>query len=152
MTGAPNGNGFSADFGMRRSFPARPGSVAQARRAMLALPLSEDACERLQLLVSEVVTNSVRHAGDSAYDPAQLDDQIDLLVTHDEDVVTVAIHDRGSGFSPPPPPPTPNGGPTEGGLGLMIVDALSTEWGVEKEDDGCTVWFTLAAPQSTRGA
>src|SRR6185503_7639292 len=53
-------------FGLNRSMRAGLGAPGQARSAIAALPLGEEAREKLALLVSELVTNSIRHAGLSA--------------------------------------------------------------------------------------
>jgi hypothetical protein len=34
-------------------------------------------------------------------------------------------------------------GETQGGRGLLLVDALATDWGSFARDTGKTVWFTL---------
>jgi anti-sigma regulatory factor (Ser/Thr protein kinase) len=142
--GALNGssNGAEPAEPVRRTLPARPHSPAEARRAVHLLTVPAQARETLMLLVSELVTNSIRHAGNSAYDPAGLEETIDLTLMHAEDEVHVSVHDRGSGFSPA----DGSNGRASGGRGLAIVAALSKAWGVDCDDDGCTVWCTLDAP------
>jgi anti-sigma regulatory factor (Ser/Thr protein kinase) len=135
-------NGFRpTQQGLRRNLPARPGSAAEARRAVRALPLSEADCETIVLLVSELVTNAIRHAGSSAHDPSAFDQSIDLHVSHRDGHVRIAVRDNGPGFSD-----RDLGAPREhGGLGLMVVEALAKRWGVDREPDGCTVWCTVEA-------
>ena len=138
--GGGGSNGFhTGEPALRRNLPARPGSAAEARRAVRALGFPEDAREDVALLVSELVTNSVRHAGSAAHDPAGLDGSIDLLLTHTDSEVHIAVHDRGPGFEPSGLPVDP----TEGGLGFVIVDALTKGWGVLSNGHGCTVWCTM---------
>src|SRR5436309_4295969 len=48
---------------------ARPEGAAEARRALVGLPFPEITREDLALLVSELVTNSIRHAGLTGGDP-----------------------------------------------------------------------------------
>lgn len=148
---SPLGSGSSwlrpGDPVLRRTLPARPASAAEARRSIATLALAEGARAMLDLVVTELVTNAVKHAHPVAYDPLDLDHAIDLLVTLTGDEVRVAVHDDGLGFSPSEVPVEPE----HGGLGLLIVDSLSRAWGVESNGNGgggCTVWCTLSAGQS----
>ena len=121
-----------ARFGVNRSMRASLGAPAEARRAVVSLPLLEPAREKLALLVSELVSNSIRHAGLSAGDP------IDLELASVNGQVWVAVHDSGPGFDPQ--------GHADGGdpgFGLAIVDALSDRWGVDLDPNGCTVWCSM---------
>lgn len=129
---------------LRRSLPARPASAAEARRSIATLALAEAARARLDLVVTELLTNAVMYAHPVAHNPTELDQPIDLLVTEMGDEIRVAVHDRGRGFSPPELAVELE----EGGLGLVIVDSLSTAWGIEcggNSRGGCTVWCTLEA-------
>jgi anti-sigma regulatory factor (Ser/Thr protein kinase) len=145
LTGESNGD-LPPQPGLKRTLPARPGSPAEARRAVAALALPEETRQNLELVVSELVTNSVRHAGNSAHDPTGIDDAIDLQLTHTDGEVQVTVRDRGPGFS------MPNGSrgpPLEGGLGLVVVEVLSKAWGVHRDNAGCTVWSVLEVQEST---
>lgn len=115
--------------------PPEPASIPTARRAVERLhgAVSETLLRDLQLLVSEVVTNSVRHAGLSQAE------RIELRITVDERCVRVEVHDAGPGFAPPEGPKTMF---EESGWGLYLVDRLASRWGVTS--DGVTVvWFEL---------
>jgi anti-sigma regulatory factor (Ser/Thr protein kinase) len=103
---------------------------AQARRMVRSLPLQEEARDALVIVVSELVTNSVRHSGVAAGEP------IEIRVTEADGQVSVSVHDRGPGFSPTT---ATNGKPRPAGVGLKIVAALSENWHVECAHDGCTV-------------
>ena len=112
-----------------------PGAVPDARRALEALDdeVSPQTLEDLRLLVSELVTNSVRHAG---LREAQT---IELKVKLLPETVRVEVNDQGSGFEP-----TPRGarGDDQSGWGLYLVSRISDRWGVSS--DGVTrVWFEL---------
>jgi anti-sigma regulatory factor (Ser/Thr protein kinase) len=115
-------------------FTAGPTAAAGARAALSALERSVDPVrlDDLRLLVSELVTNSVRHA--------QTKD-VRLRVTVAGDMVRVEVSDAGRGFSPAPQAPAVE---RAGGWGLYLVDRLTDRWGVARE--GLTrVWFEMDA-------
>ena len=91
--------------------------------------LHEDAC----LLVSELVTNSVLHAGQPAGAP------VHIRAAAVDGLVRVEVHDRGHGPVRARAPGRP-----EGGFGLHLVNVLAASWGVS-HDHGTRVWFELAA-------
>src|SRR4051794_19921554 len=96
--------------------PAEPHSAKVARDAIAGLAGHLGSVfGDVVLLVSELVTNSVRHAGLDASQPLQ------LSVATEADTVRVAVRDPGPGFEPPPPPD--NQGHV-GGWGLVLVDQL----------------------------
>jgi anti-sigma regulatory factor (Ser/Thr protein kinase) len=85
-------------------------------------------------VVSELVTNSILHAGLSA------DDQISLTVTVSDGAVRGSVCDPGPGFGMPSEPcPRPD---RRGGWGLPIVETISDRWGVEENRHAC-VWFEI---------
>jgi anti-sigma regulatory factor (Ser/Thr protein kinase) len=86
--------------------------------------------EDARLIVSELVTNSVRHGPPS---PA-----ITIRVDADAARLRVDVIDRGTGFAPP----TRRAVASASGNGLIIVDALADRWGVLPEPP-TTVWFEL---------
>lgn len=92
------------------------------------------------LLVSEVVSNSVRHARLDA------SDRIQVRVRGTRSMLHVDVIDAGPGFEP-----HIGSGEWGGGWGLQIVDQLATRWGVEC-GDRTRVWFDLAPPVSTGSA
>jgi anti-sigma regulatory factor (Ser/Thr protein kinase) len=98
------------------------------RRARPAKPLST-----LQLLISELVTNSVRHAALGSTDRVRLDVRII------PGAIRVEVRDPGPGFEPSAQPPTPY---QEAGWGLHIVERLADRWGV-LQDRATVVWFEL---------
>lgn len=115
---------------------ADPTSIREARRAVdrLAGVVDEAVLEDLRLMVSEVVTNSVRHArlGEA--------DHIELQISVDRERVRVEVHDRGPGFERPATPTTTV---RDSGWGLYLVDQLADGWGVTT-GRGTTVWFELS--------
>jgi anti-sigma regulatory factor (Ser/Thr protein kinase) len=115
------------------TFPAEPASVAEARAKVcdaLEPHLPDGASQTLRLLVSEVVTNAVKH-GDGG-GPVEVH-------AHWNGEVRIEVCDHGEGFTP-----SPRLGPVDepGGFGLYLVGQLADRWGVET-DDGTTVWFVL---------
>ena len=101
-----------------------------ARAACTAHHAQVLACA--QLLVSELVTNAVRHGGRFAREP-----QITVHLQITGTVVHVDVVNEGNGFEPEPP-----GAQRDGGLGLHLVDRLATRWGVEA-NGGTKVWLEL---------
>jgi anti-sigma regulatory factor (Ser/Thr protein kinase) len=89
------------------------------------------------LLVSEIVSNSVRHAGLDAADA------IEVRIRGSRSMLHVDVIDPGPGFEPEGARPRED----DGGWGLWLLDRLATRWGVER--GGATrVWFDLARPVS----
>jgi len=117
------------------ALPCVPDSVGRARDAVgrLARELSDRRLGDLRLLVSEVVTNSVRHAGLTS------DDTIRLHFSVHPGSVRVEVHDPGPGFIPGPVQPDLT---EPGGWGLFLVEQLAERWGVERGDT-TRVWFEL---------
>ncbi len=117
-----------------RNFSAEPQSVGAARRfAVAALgDAPSDILEAVKLMVSELATNSIRHAETGFH----------LSICHAQGAIRVAVTDHAGGTpklcSPGPEDPS--------GRGLRIVSMLSEAWGVERAAaPGKTVWFTLGA-------
>lgn len=115
---------------------AEPAAIPEARRSVERLvgAVEETVLEDLRLLVSEVVTNSVRHAGLAETD------RIELRISVDRERVRVEVHDDGPGFDRPTEPVSMF---KESGWGLYLVDRLADRWGIVT-GDGTTVWFELA--------
>jgi anti-sigma regulatory factor (Ser/Thr protein kinase) len=107
-----------------------------ARRSLdrLESHLLPEKLEDVRLVVSELVTNSVRHAGLSP------DEQISLAVVILDGSVRGRVCDPGPGFEKPsaPRPRTD----LSGGWGLPIVERISARWGVERNGCAC-VWFEI---------
>lgn len=116
--------------------PGRPESVRVARQAVEQLrgTMTEDTLDKLQLLISEVVTNSVRHS------PVWDSDCIDVKVIELPDAVHVEVFDPGRGFAPRVHAPTFE---QTSGWGLFLVDRLSAGWGVSQQSP-TKVWFDIA--------
>jgi anti-sigma regulatory factor (Ser/Thr protein kinase) len=104
---------------------------AKARDALADLDpsLPEHVVDDLRLLVTELITNSVKYGGDG---PVRLE------ITHEPDRVRTEIIDQGVGFTP-----VERDGDLSrvGGWGLHLVEELTDRWGTYK---GSThVWFEI---------
>jgi anti-sigma regulatory factor (Ser/Thr protein kinase) len=115
-------------------------SPAEARRSLEALlpGLNDLLVDDAVLLVSEIVSNSVRHAS--------LDetDAIEVRIRGSRSKLRVDVMDPGPGFDPEHVLPSEQ----EGGWGLRLLDRLATRWGVER-NDMTRVWFELTSPVSS---
>jgi anti-sigma regulatory factor (Ser/Thr protein kinase) len=117
------------------TLPHEPGSIPAARRLLARLEGEVDdlALRNTRLLVSELVTNAVRHV------PAGEGDEISLTIERADGHLRVEVADHGPGFLPRPRPDMRN---ATSGWGMHIVAKLASRWGVES-DGGSRVWFEL---------
>jgi anti-sigma regulatory factor (Ser/Thr protein kinase) len=122
------------DIALRLSPDAQ--SPAEARKSLEALRVSLDdpVVDDAALLVSEIVSNSVRHAD---LDPS---DAIEVRIRGSRSMLHVDVIDPGPGFEPERARRR-----HDGGWGLFFLDRVATRWGVER-DDRTRVWFDLAPP------
>jgi anti-sigma regulatory factor (Ser/Thr protein kinase) len=113
-----------------------PASVPTARR--LACDFAGDYLDAKQfksfeLVVTEVVSNAIRHGGTPG-------DRIRMAITPKDGFMCVQVTDSGPGLVPTP-------GALEaddnGGFGLFIVEHLTRRWGVTRENSETRVWFEL---------
>jgi GAF domain-containing protein/anti-sigma regulatory factor (Ser/Thr protein kinase) len=89
------------------------------------------------LLVTELVTNAIVHAGT----------EIELRIEAGDGGLRVEVVDRSPG-SPPVIRPAP-AETREGGRGVFLLDAVATEWGTRHFGGGKSVWFQLGPPRET---
>jgi anti-sigma regulatory factor (Ser/Thr protein kinase) len=89
----------------------------------------------VELLVSELATNSVRHGGSD--ESGELAVRTEVL----GEGVRVQVWDHGKGFEGETPQVPERGQP--GGYGLLLLERMSDRWGVRR-DDGFCVWFELS--------
>jgi len=114
--------------------PAEPGSCSRARRliddAVTTWGLPEEFADDAALVVTELVSNGADHATGP----------LRLTVSRTENGMRIEVHDRSSALPVVRPvrPESPRG------RGMIIVKALSADWGVEPDDEGKTVWAELA--------
>jgi serine/threonine-protein kinase RsbW len=121
-----------------RDLPVTAEAAAEARHALdgLATGLPDGRVRDVRLLVSELVTNAVRHANLA---PGDL---IHLVVDVADHTLRVEVHDPGGGFVPSAPAPDPA---RPSGWGLYLVAELADRWGVDS-GDATLVWFELDSP------
>jgi anti-sigma regulatory factor (Ser/Thr protein kinase) len=112
-----------------------PRRARRVLRSELGSVLEADVLDQAMLLVSELVTNSVRHGG------LRPDQEIELTVRASTDLLRVEVAEPGEGFEVASTP-LPRGGIPAGGWGLYLVDRLSSAWGVEG-GDVTKVWFEM---------
>lgn len=98
-------------------------------REVAGATVGEDALDRVELLVSEVVTNAVRYGAPP----------ITLALAHEDADLVVRVSDG----NPAPPVQRHAKDWEESGRGIELVDLLSDEWGVEPSETGKAVWFRL---------
>jgi anti-sigma regulatory factor (Ser/Thr protein kinase) len=116
-----------------RRFPHEAQSVPAARHFATSVlrDAARDTLEAIELMVSELATNCIRHT----------DSGFDLTIMRDGSDIRIEATDQAGGTptmrSPRPTDPS--------GRGLRIIDMLSAEWGVVTgAPRGKTVWFTIA--------
>lgn len=116
------------------SFDPAASSVPEARRFVRGVTERQGEHELVkaaELLVSELVTNAVRHAHSPVHIEVDLDDRR----------LRVEVCDDGAGT------PTIEGENiwSDHGRGLLLVARISDRWGVEPAEHAKCVWFELAS-------
>jgi anti-sigma regulatory factor (Ser/Thr protein kinase) len=122
---------FSVDGG--------PTAAAAARRAIRGQNgwIPDAVREGVLLLVTELVTNAVRHGEVGGDQPVRVG------VHRQDGCLRVEVLDAGPGFEPATPRPAGTGG----GWGLYFVECFSSRWGISPEPTGTCVWFEIESPE-----
>ncbi|MET9291576.1 ATP-binding protein [Streptomyces sp. NPDC003077] len=120
-----------------RRWPRHAASVGKARSELRAA-LNDWGLGALEdtalVVVSELVTNAVRHARTS---PGR---EIETRYVRDQGAVRIEVHDAGKAR----PTLRAPGGTDTAGRGLILVAALATSWGVdERTGPGKCVWAVV---------
>ena len=118
--------------------PAAPSVARSAVAHALCGRVDGRVLADAELVVSELVTNSVQHAGLSA------DDFVRIGAGVTEGVLHLEVDNPGATGTVAPRGP----GTQRSGFGLRIVDALADAWGVSRNGD-TRVWVELACWPST---
>ena len=121
----------------RAIFELVPEAASRARTVVndeLGRAVSARVLEDATLLVSELVTNAVRHA------PRAGIPEVELRLELDPERIRVVVSDPGAGFvADPPRQPVAT---ESSGWGLYLVDRIADRWGVISEDRS-EVWFEI---------
>ena len=91
----------------------------------------EGVTDTVEVLVSELVTNAVIHAATPALGRVVLSGELVRVEVADRNPAPVRMQTYHPGAT--------------SGRGLMIVDAMADDWGVEARSGGKTVWFEVTA-------
>jgi len=122
-----------APTGASATFPPDPDSPGRARRMAAATLRRWGHDERLvddvSLVVSELASNAVRHAGSEFSLALQMQGPLLRVTVEDRAPLPAATAD--GGLTPQPP------------HGLRVVDSLAVSWGVEPTHGGKRVWAQL---------
>ncbi|MFI6520874.1 ATP-binding protein [Spirillospora sp. NPDC050679] len=119
-----------------RKVPAQARALVRAVLRARGLDDRDDVCV---LLVSELVTNAVRHGGPGP---------VTLQLVFTESEVVCGVGDRSS-----EPPWRRRAGPgDEGGRGLVLLAALSSRWSWYPTAAGKTVWFAWPLSRARQAA
>lgn len=120
---------------IRLQFEPGPSAAGAARNALYAIEgrLDPTVMDDVRLLVSELVTNSVRHSHTASRDAVEIEIEIDPRK------VRVEVRDYGTGFEPR----ARSGDRSKvGGWGLYLVEQLADRWGVAC-NQVTRVWFEI---------
>jgi anti-sigma regulatory factor (Ser/Thr protein kinase) len=132
----------SAVSSVRFEVAVGPPAASEARhRVIEALGglLGDIEQSNLELIISELVTNCVRHAG--------MQEDTGRITVHAAvapERLRIEVCDTGHGFDARAPrlrsfEASDGGLRPDGGLGLVLLDRLAASWGVAAEDEVC-VW------------
>ena len=117
-------------------FTPDPNSSAQARLLACewASGLDHDLVFALELVVSELVTNAIRHGVAP----------ITMTLSDTDEGIRVEVHDHGYGR----PTPRVASARAPGGRGLRLISRLSSSWGIDSTPPvgGKSVWALVPVP------
>jgi anti-sigma regulatory factor (Ser/Thr protein kinase) len=114
------------------SAPRRARRLARER---LEHEVSPGTMNEVELIVGELVANSIDHGGVLAGEP------IDVGLSLRGSVVRIEVRDEGFGGFRPALVRPPVAGAS--GHGLVIVDSLASRWGVRRHGGSTVVWAEL---------
>lgn len=128
-------------------FAADRNAPAEARHALLGELgelLSPTEAANLELVVSELVTNAIRHTS-----RASEGDVVNVYAAVAPDRLRIEVCDPGCGF-PPAARQIREFGDGFGGVGLVLLDRLATVWGTDRDEVFC-VWAEFERPGTEVG-
>jgi serine/threonine-protein kinase RsbW len=130
---APSGNGRRVEVTVAAGVDA-PAMARAAVAPWLSAQVSDTLLGDAQLLLSELVTNSVRHA------KLARGAAIRVSVEISDELIHLEVEDPGGDATITRRRPDPEHG---GGFGLYLVETLAERWGSRYDDSTC-VWAELA--------
>jgi len=107
---------------------------ATVREALATVSTTEPALGDAMLIASELVTNAVRHSG------ADAGEHLAVSVARRDQSLLISVTDPGHSGKTAQVPDASDGG--FGGLGLRIVEELTTSWG-QVRGNGYRVWAEI---------
>lgn len=132
----PEGQGGAIE--VKRLFYGDASSVGEARSfvrdALAATDAPPVVVDSAVLLISELATNVTLHART----------ELQVTVRFEDDTLWGEVKDWNARL--PQPCVAPDNATT--GRGLALVQSIATRWGMERDDDGKTVWFALEVDPS----
>ncbi len=117
---------------LRLTVHCDPQAPARARAALVRMADLGHGVGDALLVLSELVTNAVRHSGSGQ------DDLLDVCLRQADQDLTISVRDSGASGGTATVPDAEN--MLAGGMGLRIVEELSAEWGTERDPNGYLVW------------
>lgn len=121
-----------------RAFPGRPEQVSQARGFVGSVLAGRPEADEAVLIASELCSNAVLHSASGGPDG-----MFAVTVRRAADRSRVSVQDMGSPTAPAIK--LADGEPLECGRGLLLVAALTKEWGTTRNRLGWVVWAELAS-------
>ncbi|MBA3955963.1 MAG: ATP-binding protein [Acidimicrobiia bacterium] len=132
----PEGEGGAIE--VKRLFYGDASSVGEARSfvrdALAATDAPAVVVDSAVLLISELATNVTLHARTD----------LQVSIRFEDDTLWGEVKDWNSRL--PQPCTAPEGSTT--GRGLALVESLAHRWGIDQDDGGKTVWFSLKVDRS----
>jgi transcriptional regulator with XRE-family HTH domain/anti-sigma regulatory factor (Ser/Thr protein kinase) len=118
----------SGQFHKRLSLSDIAPALARAALAATVIGIPDDAFADGELLISELVTNSVKHSRS---------DWVEVAIVLDADTMRIEVSDQDRQSI------RPRTRGVDGGWGFPIIGELATRWGVDRKSHGKTIWVEV---------
>lgn len=122
---------------LRIQLPPTSTAPGLARQIVLDMNPPPDVVDDMMLVVSELVTNAVKHGAPP----------VELTVRSSTEGVTLEVYDAAAGE--PTVRTLERLDAPGGGRGLRLVSEVAADWGVHTGPVGKCVWATLACPTAS---